>query len=243
MKTRIILPMLIVLATTVSAKRPRVEVFSQENYGLTKTGTAITIRFEQGKEHNHPLFAIWLTDEKGSFIQTLYISKSIGSGVFDKANRKEGKWQSGEIQRPATLPFWAHQRGIINEYGTYLPTPRQPEADAYTGATPAASFVLHSKTEKPLNGKYKIRLELNQSWDWNEFWTNDKFPNDKEYKTSSQPAVVYEADIDTNNPAAEITMKPIGHSHYSGADGSLNTDLSTLTTALKIAKKITVSLQ
>ena len=124
-----------------------------------------------------------------------------------------------------------------------MPTPKQPVADAYTGATPSTSFVLHAKTEKPLNGKYKIILELNQSWDWNEYWTNDKFPNDKEYKTSSQPALVYSADIETASPTLEYVLKVIGHSHYSGADGSLDTDLSTMTTALKIAKKITVKLE
>jgi hypothetical protein len=86
-------------------------------------------------------------------------------------------------------------------------------------------------------------MELNQSWDWNEFWTNDKFPNDKEYKTSSQPALVYAVDIDTTNPDKTYQMKPIGHSHYSGADGSLDPDLSTMTTALKIANKITVKIK
>jgi len=38
-------------------------------------------------------------------------------------------------------------------------------------------------------------------------------------------------------------MKPIGHSHYSGADGSLDPDLNSLTTALQIARKITVKVQ
>jgi len=93
-----------------------------------------------------------------------------------------------------------------------------------------------------LKGKYKIMLELNQCWDWNEYWTNDKYPTDVEYKTSSQPALVYEVDIDTNHLKSQYDMKPIGHSHYSGADGSLDPDLSTITTALKIAKKITVTI-
>ena len=31
-----------------------------------------------------------------------------------------------------------------------------------------------------------------------------------------------------------------GHSHFSGDDGSLTTDLSTITTALSIAKQISV---
>jgi len=241
MKTRILIAIFLGLVITVSSKKKQ-EVFSQENYGVNNTGTSITVQFEKGKEHNHPLFAIWLSDENGKFIQTLYVSQSVGHGIFIRANRKSGKWMGGEIQRPATLPYWAHQRGVKNEYGAFMPTPKHPELDAYTGATPPASFILNVKTEKRLAGKYKIMLELNQSWDWNEWWTNDRYPDDKEYKTSSQPALVYEVDIDSNNSVSEYEMKPIGHSHYSGADGSLNADLSTITTALKIAKKITVKI-
>lgn len=242
MKTQVLI-IATFFATMAIFGQKKKEVFSQENYGVNNSGTAVTIQFEKGTEHNHPLFAIWLADEKGNYIQTLYVSKSIGRGIFEHANRKTGQWKEGEIQRPATLPYWAHQRGVKNEFGTYMPTPKQPVVDAYTGATPSTSFILHVKTEKALAGKYKIMFELNQPWDWNEYWTNDKYPNDKEYKTSSQPALVYAADIDTNNPSAEYTLKPIGHSHYSGTDGSLDSDLSTLTTALKIAKKITVKIE
>lgn len=241
MKTQVILIAALFATVAISAQKKK-EIFSQENYGVNNSGTSLSIQFEKGEEHNHPLFAIWLADESGKYIQTLYVSESIGKGVFHRANRKTGQWKAGEIQRPATLPYWAHQRGEVNEYGTCMPTPKKPVADAYTGATPSASFVLHAKTEKPLKGKYKIMLELNQSWDWNEYWTNDKYPNDKEYKTSSQPALVYSVDIDTANPKPEYQLKVIGHSHYAGADGSLDTDLSTMTTALKIAKKITLKL-
>lgn len=239
MRTKILIAILLLATVAVSAKKKK-EVLTEASYGMNYTGTSLTIRFEKGQEHNHPLFAIWLADENGKFIQTLYVSESIGKGVFKRANRNTGHWLAGEIQRPAALPYWAHQRGIKNEFGNYLPSPKQPEVDAYTGATPQTSFILHTKTEKQLSGRYKVMLELNQTWDWNEFWTNDMYPAEKEYRTSCQPALVYEADIDTNNPPEEIIMKPIGHSHYSGADGSLTTDLNTITTALKIAKKITV---
>ena len=241
MKTRLLI-LAVLFSTMAASGQKKNEVFSQENYGVNNSGTAVTVQFEKGTEHNHPLFAIWLADENGNYIQTLYVSESIGKGIFRRASRKTGQWKEGEIQRPAALPYWAHQRGIKNEIGTFNPTPKQPVVDAYTGATPPSSFILHVKTEKPLVGKFKIMLELNQPWDWNEFWTNDKYPNDKEYKTSSQPALVYSVEIDTNNPETEYNMKPIGHSHYSGADGKLDNDLSTLTTALKIAKKITVKL-
>jgi len=241
MKSKFIIAALILFSISGVSQKKK-EVFSQENYGLNNTGTLVTIQFEKGSEHNHPLFAIWLADENGKYIQTLYVSESIGRGVFKRVNRKTGQWKAGEIDRPAALPYWAHQRGVKNELGTYNPTPKQSVVDAYTGATPSASFVLNVKTEKHLSGKYKIMLELNQSWDWNEYWYNDKYPGNADYKTSSQPALVYSVDIDTTNPAAEYVLKPIGHSHYSGADGSLDTNLSTLTTALKIAKKITLKL-
>jgi len=239
MRISILLVTSLVLAVTSSAQKKK-EVFSEENYGPLSGGTAITIQFEKGKDHNHPLFAIWLADETGNYIQTLYVSESIGKGVFKHATRLNGKWMEGELLRPAALPYWAHHRNVLNEYGTYNPTKKHPVLDAYTGATPAASFILHTRTGKRLYGKYKILLELNQSWDWNEYWTNDKYPTDIDYTTSSQPAIVYSVDFDTNDLKPHYVMKPVGHSHYSGADGSLNTDLSTLTTALRIAKKITV---
>ena len=249
MKSKIIMTVVLAVSflglfvISASAKKIKKEVFTHQSFGVQNSGTELELKFEKGKEHNHPLFAVWLADETGKFIQTLYVSRSIGTGVFEHGNNKTGKWQPGEIQRPATLPYWAHQRGILNEYGTYMPTPRQPELDAYTGATPQASFILHLKTDKPLAGKYKVMLEVNQSWDWNEFWYNDKYPNDKEYKTSSQPALVYGVDIDTDKRQFEYVLKPIGYSQYAGRDGSLTADLSTITSALKIAKYISVSIK
>ncbi|MDP4240027.1 MAG: hypothetical protein Q8904_11215 [Bacteroidota bacterium] len=240
-KKNIIPLLLIALALTVTAQKKK-EVFQEVNYGGNNKGTPITIQFEKGKAHNHPLFAIWLADENGKYIQTLYVSESIGQGEFKHAVRGNGKWLEGEILRPAALPYWAHQRNIINEFGSYTPTKNHCVVDAYTGATPSSSFILHTKTGTPLSGKYRIMLELNQCWDWNEFWSEDKYLKDVDYRTSGQPALVYAVDIDINNAKPFYIMKPIGHSHYLGADGSLTPDLSTITTALKIAKKITVTI-
>lgn len=210
-------------------------------YGENATGSSIKLVFEKGKSHNHPVFAIWLADENGIFIQTLYVSESIGKGVFKRANRSTGTWKEGAIQRPAALPSWMHARNIKNEKGTLLPTPEMPEVDAYTGATPVGSYEMTLFTQEKLDGKYQLFMELNQSWDWNEYWSNNKFPDNAEYKTSSQPALVYKADFDTNSPEI-IDLKPVGHSHYAGEDGELTTDLSTITTALTIAKRISISI-
>ena len=230
----------ILYSCKVADKTP--EVVPTYTYGTSGNGSQITLKFEKGKSHNHPLYAVWLADSTGKYIQTLYVSESIGKGTFKRADRNTGKWMPGEIQRPATLPFWFHERNITNERGTLLPTPERPVVDAYTGATPLSSFEMTLMTDEKLNGKYQLFLELNQSWDWNEYWTNNKYPDNKEYKTSSQPAVVYMAAFDTNDPKT-IELKPVGHSHYAGESGELFTDLSTLSTALKIAKKITISVK
>lgn len=242
MKAKLIIISLLVFSLSISAKK-KPEVFTNETYGVNETGSTILLQFEKGKEHNHPLFAIWLADEEGNFIQTLYVSQSIGKGFFKRASRKTGHWLAGEIQRPAALPYWCHQRGVLNEYGTYTPTSSFPEVDGYTGATPDGSFILETTTTKKLSGKYKVMLELNQSWDWNEYWYNNLYPEDKEFITSSQPALVYAVEIDTERPKVEYIMQAIGHSHYSGEDGRLYDDLTTLTTAMKIAKKITVKIK
>lgn len=239
MNTKLLLiAFLMIAASTFAAKKP--ETFTTQTVGATKSGTAFTLRFEKGRQHNHPLFAIWLADMNGKFIETLYVSESIGKGVFPRVDRKKGAWLAGAIQRPAALPYWAHQRNIKNEFGTYNPSPAHPEADGNTGATPRASFVLNLKASKVLDGNYLIFLELNQSWDWNDYWYNNRFPGDKEYMTSSQPALVYSTMIDTRQHQSYVLL-PVGHSHPSGSDGSLNSDLSTLTTALRIAKSITVT--
>lgn len=86
-------------------------------------------------------------------------------------------------------------------------------------------------------------LEINQNWDWNGYWTNDKFPGDENYKMSCQPALVYETVIDSRNSKDSYVMNVVGHSHYSDKTRELFTDLSTLTTALQIADSIIVKIK
>ena len=83
-------------------------------------------------------------------------------------------------------------------------------------------------------------LEINQTWDFNEYWTNNKFPDKEAYKRSCQPALVYSTKINLNNKQSVYILKPIGHSHYAGETGELFKNLSTITTALQIAQEITV---
>ncbi len=205
-------------------------------------GISIEVEFLKGESHNHPLMAIWLEDADGRYIETLYIAESIGKGIFQHGEKTKGQWEAGPIRRPAALPYWGHQRGIREADGLYIPTPENPMPDAVTGPTPSGNFTLQSKSSVPTPSVFKLLLEINQSWDWNKYWTNTRFSDDADYKSSSQPAVVYEAFIDLKATQKEFVMVPVGHSHYSGADGSLSPDLSTLTTALDIVKSITVKI-
>ena len=99
------------------------------------------------------------------------------------------------------------------------------------------------RSDKMISGKFRVLMEINQTWDWNSHWTNSKFPDDPEYRTSSQPALVYAADVDTDSSQKEFLMKVIGRSHHSGADGNLYSDLNTITTALEIVSEIKVVLK
>jgi len=205
-------------------------------------GPQLEIEFTRGVGHNHPLMAIWLETESGEFVQTLYVAESIGKGVFQHGDASKGFWMPGEIRRPAALPRWTHQRGIKAEDGLYLPTPQDPVPDAYTGPTPGKSFILHTRLNEKPEGAFRVLLEINQTWDWNEYWTNNKYPDDAEYKTSCQPAVVYMANIKPGESDQEYLMEIIARSHHSGATGELFSDLETMTTALHIAEQIVIRL-
>jgi hypothetical protein len=210
---------------------------------LMGEGQQIRLTFIKGKEHNHPLMAVWVEDTAGNYIQTLYVAKSIATGLFNYGDASNGAWTQGSIRRPAALPYWSHKRGIKAEDGLYLPTPDNPVADAYTGATPKNNFDLITRLDKKGPKVFNILFEINQPWDWNEYWSNAKYPDDDEYKTSSQPALVYQATIDLDSKNKQYKMHLIGHSHYSGSTGELFTDTSTLTTALEITKELMVIIE
>ncbi len=199
---------------------------------------AFEVIFERGKSHNHPLMAVWLEDLDGNYLQTLFIAESIGRGVFRHGDPSTGRWMPGPVRRPAALPYWGHQRGVQASDGYYLPTQDAPMPDGVTGPTPKANFVVNARAPHEDMRQFRVLFEINQSWDWNEYWTNTKFPDDEQYMSSSQPALVYEAVVDLDSGMHEFELQPIGHSHWSGKTGELYPDLSTITTALEITRSV-----
>jgi hypothetical protein len=122
-----------------------------------------------------------------------------------------------------------------------VPDPEHPVLDGYTGATPPGDFVIKAEGQQTLPRKFRLVMEINQPWDWNEYWTNALY-DDADYRTSCQPSLVYSVSIDLDKPEKEYFLNPIGHGHYSGKDGKLYTDLRSMTTALKIIDHVSVKL-
>jgi hypothetical protein len=234
-----------VACSTNTLKKQNLQVEPKTSLSTNSSGAGpeIIIDFNKGASFYYPLLAVWLEDMDSNYIQTLYVSKSIATGYFKYGKQEHNKWIPAFKRAPQTLPYWAHKRGVMASDGLFMPDEQTAVPDAYSGATPTTDFILTSKSDSKLPDKFRVLLEINQSWDWNDYWTNDKYPGDEYYKYSCQPAVVYEAIIDIRSRGKTIVMHPIGHSHYSGKTGELFGDLTTLTTAMHIADSIRVSVK
>ncbi|MBN2776410.1 MAG: hypothetical protein JXR36_02130 [Bacteroidales bacterium] len=203
------------------------------------TGYEIEIEFTSGKGHNNPSFAIWIEDMNEQFVQELFVTQSVATGIFRFGDASTGQWQAGQKMYKATLPYFIHK----HSQSAIIPNKNNPITDAYTGATPSNDFILKTKSNAKIDGKFRIVMEINQAWDSNNYWNNAKYPDEKEYKNSLQPSLVYAVTIDPKNLMDEYTLNPIGHGHYAGKNGNLFTDLSTFTTALRIAQSIKLKIK
>lgn len=229
-------------------------------------GVRLGVTFQKGSAYKFPLMAVWVTDTTGKYIQTLYVAESIAKGVFRHGDSSEGFWKPGPIRRPAALPYWSHSRAVKAEDGLLIPSEKMPMHDAFTGATPQSDFYLSTGLYSPLLGAYSgatvpyyyydesiaeplqdslyyIYFEINQPFDWNDYWHNNKFPEDSEYLVSAQPAIVYRAKVNLSHTGQQNNMELIGHSHFAGKDGSLTKDISTLSSALRLVNQVIVSVQ
>ncbi|MGI9345388.1 MAG: hypothetical protein ACR2PW_03895 [Gammaproteobacteria bacterium] len=186
-----------------------------------------------------PQIAVWLEDQQGNYLTTLY-----ATGKASNAGWQTLSFSSEEIARPEALPRWAHQRNVMNASGMLMPTATQPLLDAITAATPLSSHLIVSRL--PANySSVRVMLEINRSFDFNEYWHPDAFPDDEVYSgpgNSGQPALVYQAVLDLTDAVPGtagvsqqyVPFELIGHSHRSGKNGEIYTDLSGFTTARKM---------
>lgn len=199
-------------------------------------GATLELDVKKGKEFVYPLFALWVEDLSGKYLQTLYVSRVIGSSRFEFGKEENGRWVPDVVRRPEALPYWGHQRGVKARDGYFLPDPESPVPDVVSAATPSESFKLRTRTDEPLT-EIRVLLEVNQSFDWNDYYSKERFPDDKIYSGSGQngqPSLVYAATIDLAKDTRHYALNPVGHGHPGGQDGSLDKDLSGITTAFDI---------
>jgi len=205
----------------------------------------IEIELKKGNAFQYPLFAIWAEDSLGNYIETLYISRVIATSSFVFGEKKDGIWESAVKRRPEALPYWSHKRGIKASDGLFVPLDNSKDIDAVSGATPTGNFLIETRTNNDFTN-YRILLEVNQSYDWNDFYTKDKFPNDEIYSGTGQvgqPSLIYASDIFLTSPKTKTYnfMRLIGHGHHSGKTGLLYQNLTHISTAKEIIDRIILS--
>ncbi len=189
------------------------------------------------KLKNPPQIAIWVEDLAGNYLTTIYASHKIATQ----------SWQSnGGNRRKEALPVWCYARGVQYPDGLYLPTKDQPLADGISGATPRGSFDVKIRPVGNLK-QFVVKIELNHSTDWNENYPENAKEGDANYsggkEGSGQPAVVYSVEIDLDSSRKQYTATIIGYSSPDGSNGNIYHDTSSLTSALNIAKEITINIQ
>ena len=179
---------------------------------------------EHWKAKSEPQFAIWLEDEKGNFVKTLYVTKKASKKSFI-FSPKEG--------RPESLPIWYNALKNVNGQPTIDDFIEKNFVDAVTSATPKGGVIFKAEIE---NKAYFINAEFNTSFDYNDFYTK------KNSGVNGQPSVLYCAKIpaDFGSSDGELLLSLSGTGSVDGSDGFLHPDTSNLTTAKKIVQAVIV---
>ncbi len=89
-----------------------------------------------------------------------------------------------------------------------------------------------------------VLAEVNNPGDYNEAYPKTRrrgSPNYSRGGVSGQPSIVYAATVDLSSGPGTVELVPVGHGSPGGSDGGLYPDLSGLTTAKDIIRRITVS--
>lgn len=189
------------------------------------------------KRKNPPQIAVWLEDMQGHYLSTVYATHKIATQSW---------LMSGGNRRKEALPHWCYMRGVMYEDGLYLPTKDRPLTDGVSGATPHEGFGIKLSPANTLQ-QFVVKIEINHSTDFNESFPESAREGEANYsggkKGSGQPAVVYAARIDLSAEHESFEAVLVGHSSPDGSSGAVDEDVSGLTTALHIVKRITIHIR
>lgn len=179
--------------------------------------------------------AVWIEDTDGRYLSTGLRYPQILHAVVGRVGRQPAQGESAALVSCAG-------RALCRR--TVLPTKRDPLADGISGATPRESYELKVTPQGGLR-RFIVKFEVNHSTDFNEFYSESAREGDPGWsggkEGSGQPALVYAADVDLDSGDGVFAAAPVGHGSPDGSDGSLSPDLSTLTSALHILERITVT--
>jgi len=182
-----------------------------------------------------PQMAVWTEDEQGHLLDTLYVTRDEGRSGYDEGDEKHTL-----SPRPAALPVWSHAIGI-QRGATPMLDRHAPAPDVVSSASPTDNVYIVGRAHKA-GGRFAVLLELNSSFDYNDYYRRDSFPDEVAYSDGgnpAQPSVVYRAWVEPGSSRFAL-MTPIGHGHHAGADGKIDPDLSHMTTALEIVDRVVV---
>jgi hypothetical protein len=174
--------------------------------------------------------AIWVTDSKGVFVDTVYVTRYVAKkGLGNRGGKLDGKLGGSRL---SSLPVWAYGRGFDYGGGNFYPSKDRPLPDAITSATPKkGEFVWTWRPQKGLEpGKYFYYVEVNKSFDKNE--------NHKYSWYRGQPSVVWQGVLQVGQEVSQGSAVIVGHGDVAGADGEIHPDVSTLTTALRLIESV-----
>ena len=134
-----------------------------------------------------PQMAFWAEDAAGNFLGTLYVTRALAASSF----RSTDPFSDEVIRRPEALPVWAHRRGVRYADGLAVPPPGNADLDGVTAPTPLGHYDLLARAPAE-EGILRVFLEVNRSYDFNESWHEERFPDDPVYSgsgSSGQPSV------------------------------------------------------
>jgi hypothetical protein len=159
-----------------------------------------------------PQLASWIETEEGRYVGAITVT----------SRSAEKKWKSSPKDgRPEALPVWNHRQNHAAQNGVdtvSTPTPKGPVEAAIDGSLMAEGAA------------YNIYLEVNHSFDYNDFWTEGNSG------VNGQPSLIYHARF-TAGQKERITLAPIGHGSVDGSDGNITRGLENITSALGIVKE------
>jgi hypothetical protein len=175
---------------------------------------------------------VWIEDESGNYIETVFITNFIGrNGGGNRTDNPDIDYSAGN--RLSAFPVWAHKRNVIDTtYGIdnlYPPSASQPsypaDMDAVSGATPNTDVQTKTLELSDLEyGEYECWIEVNRSFDFNEYHEYSSY--------RGQPSLVWNVNINVgDNPDSSTVLDYTGYGSPDGSDGDISAPDSTITTA------------